>query len=89
MAPSAITAARQQIAQVGQDAQLAPTGLSDVDLALEAIAEAIELPDRRFALGVQWHPEADLETRVIEAVVVAAREKPSPRLPKIVQARPG
>ena len=28
----------------------------------DEIVEAIELPDRRFALGVVWHPEED-ETR--------------------------
>ena len=26
---------------------------------LDELPEAIELPDTRFALGVQWHPEAD------------------------------
>ena len=26
---------------------------------LDELPEAIERPDRRFALGVQWHPEAD------------------------------
>lgn len=55
MAPSAITAARQQIAQVGQDAQLAPTGLSDVDLALDTIAEAIELPDGKTIYPPKLH----------------------------------
>ena len=34
--------------------------------------EAIELPDRRFVLGVQWHPEADERSREIEALVHAA-----------------
>ncbi len=28
-----------------------------------SLPEAIELPDRRFVLGVQWHPEADAESR--------------------------
>jgi putative glutamine amidotransferase len=35
--------------------------------------EAIELPDRRFALGVLWHPEGDERSRVIAALVEAAR----------------
>ena len=30
--------------------------------------EAIELPDRRFVLGVQWHPEADPASPVIGAL---------------------
>jgi putative glutamine amidotransferase len=38
------------------------------------LVEAIERPDRRFALGVIWHPEEDARSPVIEAVVEAARE---------------
>jgi putative glutamine amidotransferase len=26
--------------------------------AADGVVEAVELPERRFALGVQWHPEA-------------------------------
>ncbi len=36
---------------------------------LDHLPEAIELPGRRFVLGVQWHPEADPESPVIEAFV--------------------
>ena len=32
--------------------------------ALDDLVEAIELPERRFVLGVQWHPEADDRSRV-------------------------
>ncbi len=35
--------------------------------------EAIELPGRRFALGIQWHAEATDEDRIIGAFVAAAR----------------
>ena len=42
--------------------------------ALDQLPEAIELPDRRFVLGVQWHPEADAESTVIAAFVRAAAE---------------
>ncbi len=38
--------------------------------------EAIELPGRRFALGVLWHPEEEQLGRVIEALVGAAAAKP-------------
>ncbi len=38
------------------------------------LVEAIELPERRFALGVIWHPEEDESSSVIEALVAAARE---------------
>jgi putative glutamine amidotransferase len=37
------------------------------------LPEAIELPDAPFALGVQWHPEADERSRVVGALVEAAR----------------
>ena len=46
------------------------TGTSAVD----DLAEAIELPDRRFVLGVQWHPEADERSHVIGALVQAAAQ---------------
>lgn len=39
----------------------------------DELPEAIELPDRRFVLGVQWHPEADGNSRVIGALVNSAR----------------
>jgi putative glutamine amidotransferase len=40
---------------------------------LDDLVEAIERPDRRWVLGVQWHPEADERSRVIGALVAAAR----------------
>jgi putative glutamine amidotransferase len=40
---------------------------------LDELPEAIELPGRRFVLGVQWHPEADAQSNVIAAFVAAAR----------------
>jgi putative glutamine amidotransferase len=39
--------------------------------AFDPVPEAIELPDRRFVLGVQWHPEADPASSVIAAFVDA------------------
>jgi putative glutamine amidotransferase len=39
---------------------------------LDQLPEAIEMPDRRFVLGVQWHPEADGASRVIAGLVRAA-----------------
>jgi putative glutamine amidotransferase len=41
--------------------------------ALDDLPEAIELPDRQFVLGVQWHPEADPASAVVGAFVDAAR----------------
>jgi putative glutamine amidotransferase len=40
---------------------------------IDELPEAIEAPDRRFVLGVQWHPEADEESRVVAALVDEAR----------------
>jgi putative glutamine amidotransferase len=40
--------------------------------ALDDLVEAIELPDRRFVLGVQWHPEADQASPVVGALVEQA-----------------
>jgi putative glutamine amidotransferase len=40
---------------------------------LDGLVEAVELPDRSFVLGVQWHPEADAASPVIGGLVAAAR----------------
>jgi putative glutamine amidotransferase len=37
------------------------------------LPEAIEDPTRSFALGVQWHPEADARSELVGALVAAAR----------------
>jgi putative glutamine amidotransferase len=39
------------------------------------LAEAIELPDSSFVLGVQWHPEADTTSRVMTALVDETRQR--------------
>lgn len=51
------------------------SGLSTLD----DLPEAIEAPDRRFVLGVQWHPEADEASRVVGALVREAAEYRSRR----------
>jgi len=43
------------------------------------LPEAVEDPERRFLLGVQWHPEADEHSRVIGALVDEARDYRSTR----------
>ena len=50
-------------------AGLEVTGWASID----DLPEAIEDPSRRFALGVQWHPEADPVGAEIAALVHAAR----------------
>jgi putative glutamine amidotransferase len=49
---------------------LTVTGVSTLD----DLPEAIEIQGRRFVLGVQWHPEADVRSRVVGALVAAAGE---------------
>jgi putative glutamine amidotransferase len=49
---------------------LVATGWSEED---EEVIEAIEAPERGFALGVLWHPEEDEASRVIGALVEKAR----------------
>jgi putative glutamine amidotransferase len=39
----------------------------------DGTVEAIESPERRFALGVLWHPEAGADTKLFEALVAEAR----------------
>ena len=56
----------QGVDRIGEGLRV--TGVSTLD----ELAEAIELPDRRFVLGVQWHPEADERSRIVEALVEAA-----------------
>jgi putative glutamine amidotransferase len=46
---------------------------------LDGLPEALEAPSRRFVLGVQWHPEADAQSRVIAALVAEARNYRSAR----------
>ncbi|HEX2016682.1 MAG TPA: gamma-glutamyl-gamma-aminobutyrate hydrolase family protein [Solirubrobacteraceae bacterium] len=42
---------------------------------LDELPEAIERRDRRFALGVQWHPEADERSRLMSSLVSAAARR--------------
>jgi putative glutamine amidotransferase len=59
----------QGIDHLGKD--LTVTGWAEMD----DLPEAIELPGNRFALGVQWHPEADEKSRLIAALVEEARAR--------------
>jgi putative glutamine amidotransferase len=58
----------QGIAELGEGLEI--TGYSTLD----ELPEAIEIPDRRFVLGVQWHPEADERSRVVGVLVGHARD---------------
>ncbi len=52
-------------------AEFVVTGRAEID----ELAEALEQPGNRFALGVQWHPEADETSRLIAALVEEARSR--------------
>jgi putative glutamine amidotransferase len=56
--------------------------------SIDDLPEAIEDPTRRFALGVQWHPEADPGAAEITALVEAAREGAGRRTAAGRDARP-
>jgi putative glutamine amidotransferase len=45
----------------------------------DGVVEAVEDPQRRFVLGVQWHPEADETSRVVGALVQEAAERAASR----------
>jgi putative glutamine amidotransferase len=49
-------------------------GLIITGRADDGVTEAVETTDQRWVLGVQWHPEADEESRVFAALADAARE---------------
>jgi putative glutamine amidotransferase len=59
----------QGVGEVGEG--LVVTGWSEPD----QVIEAVELPERPFALGVLWHPEEDMRSNVIKALVDAARDR--------------
>jgi putative glutamine amidotransferase len=64
----------QAVAQLGEGLEV--TGWSTID----DLPEAIEAPERRFTLGVQWHPEADDSSPMVAALVDEARAYHSSRV---------
>jgi putative glutamine amidotransferase len=58
----------QGVAEIGEGLRV--TGVS----VLDDLPEAIETDGPAFCLGVQWHPEADERSRVVGALVNAARD---------------
>jgi putative glutamine amidotransferase len=56
----------QAVDRLGEGLRVSATSV------LDGLPEAIELPEKRFVLGVQWHPEADGESPVLGALVTAA-----------------
>jgi putative glutamine amidotransferase len=58
----------QAVDRIGEG--LIVTGRSSGD----GLAEAFEDPEHTYLLGVQWHPEADVASRVVGSLVAQARE---------------
>jgi gamma-glutamyl-gamma-aminobutyrate hydrolase PuuD len=56
----------QSVGRVGE-------GLVETAWAADGTLEAFEDPSQRFALGVQWHPEAGEDQRLFDALVEEAR----------------
>jgi putative glutamine amidotransferase len=56
----------QGVDRIGEG--LVVTGRATID----DLPEALEAPDARFALGVQWHPEADTASKLIASLVEEA-----------------
>ncbi|MGF1427589.1 gamma-glutamyl-gamma-aminobutyrate hydrolase family protein [Kitasatospora sp. LaBMicrA B282] len=53
-------------------------GLRAVAHSSDGMVEAIEVPGARFAIGLQWHPEADpADPRIFRSFVNALEEKPA------------
>jgi putative glutamine amidotransferase len=56
----------QAIDEVGNGLVVSARAVAD------GMVEAVEVPENRFALAVQWHPEADRASRVIASMVEAS-----------------
>ncbi|HEX2821270.1 MAG TPA: gamma-glutamyl-gamma-aminobutyrate hydrolase family protein [Streptosporangiaceae bacterium] len=58
-------------------------GLLTVAWTYDQVVEAVELPEHRFGVGVQWNPEDGDDPRLFEALVTAAKAAaPQPALPQ-------
>ncbi len=54
-----------------------PEGVVIDAVAPDGVIEGIEVPEHRFCIGVQWHPEyhiSEADTRLFEAFVAACRD---------------
>ncbi|MEV0899044.1 gamma-glutamyl-gamma-aminobutyrate hydrolase family protein [Actinoplanes sp. NPDC049802] len=56
-----------------------PGSLTVTGWAADGLPEAVEDPDRRFVLGVQWHPEVGRDRRLFGALVTAATKESTGR----------
>jgi putative glutamine amidotransferase len=75
------SAHHQGVEELGEG--VAATGFAD-----DGVVEAIELPDRSFAVGVLWHPEEDERSRVVGALAEEARSRRAALAPPLREATP-
>jgi putative glutamine amidotransferase len=73
------SAHHQGVEELGEG--VAVTGHAD-----DGVVEAIELPDRSFAVGVLWHPEEDERSRVVGSLVDEARTRMAAAAPRLREA---
>jgi putative glutamine amidotransferase len=75
------SAHHQGVEELGEG--VVATGFAD-----DGVVEAIELPDRSFAVGVLWHPEEDERSRVVGALAEEARGRHAALAPRLREATP-
>jgi len=75
------SAHHQGVEELGEG--VVATGFAD-----DGVVEAIELPDRSFAVGVLWHPEEDERSRVVGALAEEARSRGAAPAPRLREATP-
>jgi putative glutamine amidotransferase len=73
------SAHHQGVEQLGEG--IVVSGYAD-----DGLVEALELPEKTFAVGVLWHPEEDERSRVIGSLVDEARERRPAEAPKLREA---
>jgi putative glutamine amidotransferase len=73
------SAHHQGVEQLGEG--VVASGYAD-----DGVVEALELPDRSFAVGVLWHPEEDERSRVVGALVEEARSRMPAEHPRLREA---
>jgi putative glutamine amidotransferase len=73
------SAHHQGVEQLGEG--IVVSGYAD-----DGLVEALELPEKTFAVGVLWHPEEDVRSRVIGSLVDEARERRPAEAPKLREA---
>jgi len=65
--PTVLCSHHQAISELGR-------GLVTTATTHDGVIEAVELPSARFVLGVQWHPEEQMDQRPFDALVRAAED---------------